>query len=253
VTDGKFLRLQGVDVHIPVYNANSRSLKTALVRAATGAALSSRGGGPVLVKALQDVTFSAEEGDKIGIVGHNGAGKTTLLRVLVGAYIPSAGRVTSNGLITSLININFGFDMEETGRKNIFLRAAYMGENKTQTQEKLDEILRFADLGSFIDLPMRTYSTGMQLRLAFAVATSFTPEILLMDEWMSVGDEDFRVKAQKRLLELVDATKILIIASHSKETLEQHCNRIIWLRHGEVFLDGKPSEILTAYFAPKAT
>lgn len=250
---GATIRLQNVEVHIPVYNSNARSIKTALVRAATGAGISNRLSGPVVVKALEDVSFSATEGDKIGLVGHNGAGKTTLLRVLVGAYKPSSGKAEVSGSITSLINMNFGFDAEETGRKNIFLRAAYMGESRQQTLKKLEDIVDFADLGAFIDLPMRTYSTGMQLRLAFAVATSFEPEILLMDEWMSVGDEDFRIKAQRRLLNLVDSTKILVIASHNRATLEQHCNRIIWLKHGEVFLDGAPSEVLPAYFAPTAT
>ena len=182
------------------------------------------------------------------MIGHNGAGKTTLLRVLSGIYAPTEGEAIINGDCISLINISLGIDPEATGRENIKLRAAMIGFTPKETKERMNEIIDFSGLGDFIDMPFRTYSSGMQLRLAFAVSTSIRPQILVLDEWLSTGDEEFRHRAEQRMRALLDSTDILILASHSKELLRQNCTRIIWLAHGSIKETGKPEELLNKYF-----
>jgi lipopolysaccharide transport system ATP-binding protein len=171
-----------------------------------------------------------------------------MLRVLSGAYHPGIGSVDVKGTVGSLIDISLGINTEATGIENIFIRGAILGLSKKQIQSRLDAIVEFSELGDFINLPVRTYSSGMHLRLAFAVATEISPEILLMDEWLSVGDEDFRHKAEERLLNVVESTSILFLASHSRELLEKLCTRVIWLEHGRVVADGPPSKVLNRYF-----
>ncbi len=209
--------------------------------------------GKVIVRALSDVTLELQDGDRVGLVGHNGAGKSTLLRVLSGVYVPTGGIAIIQGSIGSLIEFSLGINPEASGRENIFLRGALLGLSKTEVKAKFEEIVAFSELGEFIEMPMRTYSSGMQLRLAFAVSTIVRPEILLMDEWLSVGDEGFRAKASERLTTLVDESKILVLASHSRELLSKVTNRVIWLEHGQVKMFGPSTEVLEAYFEPKAS
>lgn len=147
-----------------------------------------------------------------------------------------------------MIDISLGTDPEATGRENIYLRGALLGMTKSEINRSVNEIIEFSELGNFIDMPLRTYSTGMHLRLAFSVSTIVCPEILLMDEWLSVGDEGFKQKAEKRLSELVQATNILVVASHSKQLILNTCNRVIWLEHGQIRMDGDAQEVCTAYF-----
>jgi lipopolysaccharide transport system ATP-binding protein len=243
------IKFTQAEVEIPIFNASSRSLKTRLLQMATGGKLSADQSGHVVVRALQDLNFSLSDGDRVGLVGHNGAGKSTLLRVLSGVYRPTNGSMISQGHVASLIDVSLGIDHEATGRENIFLRGALLGLHKKEIVAKLDEIIDFSDLGDFIDMPVRTYSSGMQLRLAFSVSTVIRPEILLMDEWLSVGDEGFKHKAEARLAELVQATKILVIASHSRDLIMKTCNRAIWLEHGSIKMDGSPEDVCQAYFA----
>ncbi|GAB1581335.1 ABC transporter ATP-binding protein [Phyllobacterium phragmitis] len=193
------------------------------------------------------MTFT--DGDRIGLIGHNGSGKTTLLRVLSGIYAPTHGRAVINGNCVSLININLGIDPDATGRENIRLRSAMMGMHPKEIAENFEQIAEFSGLGEFLDVPFRTYSSGMQLRLAFATSTAVRPEILIMDEWLSTGDEDFKERANRRMRDLVDTTKILVLASHSRKLLEENCNRVIWLEHGRLKMDGAPSDVLPAYFS----
>jgi lipopolysaccharide transport system ATP-binding protein len=242
------IRLQDVTVEFPVYNAPSRSLKNKVLSAVTGGAIDRRHDGHVIVRGLDAVNLLIGPGERVGLVGHNGAGKTTLLRVLSGIYTPTAGVADIEGETVSLINIALGIDPEMTGRENIRLRAALMGLTRAETTARFDEIAEFTGLGGYLDMPFRTYSTGMQLRLAFAVSTSIRPQVLIMDEWLSTGDEDFRVRAQARLKELVDSTEILVLASHSRALLQQNCTRVIWMEHGKVRMDGGPGEVLGAYF-----
>lgn len=239
-----------VCVDFPIYNASARSLKKRLFQVATGGQIGADSNGRVVVRALENLSFSLKDGDRVALLGHNGAGKSTLLRLLSGVYEPSSGHATIQGEIGSLIDIGFGIDAESSGRENIYLRGALLGLSRSQITKKLDEIIEFSELGDFIDMPTRTYSAGMHLRLAFSVSTVIRPEILLMDEWLSVGDEGFKARAEKRLNELVASTQILVIATHSRALVAHTCNRAIWLEHGKVKMDGSPEEVTAAYFGP---
>jgi len=237
-----------VCVDFPIYNASGRSLKKRLMQVATGGQLGADDQGRVVVRALEHLTFSLRDGDRVGLLGHNGAGKSTLLRLLTGVYAPSSGTAAIVGEIGSLIDISLGIDPEASGRENIYLRGGLLGMTKPEITRQLESIIDFSELGDFVDMPLRTYSTGMHLRLAFAVSTIVRPEILLMDEWLSVGDEGFKHKAEQRMAELVQTTNILVLATHSRDLLMETCNRAIWLEHGKVKMDADPATVTQAYF-----
>jgi lipopolysaccharide transport system ATP-binding protein len=242
------IELKNICVDFPIYNANGRSLKKRLIQVATGGQLNADQKGRVVVRALEGLTFTLNDGDRVGLLGHNGAGKSTLLRLLSGVYEPTLGSAKILGEIGSLIDISLGIDPEATGRENIFIRGGLLGMKKSEINKQIYDIVKFSELGDFVDMPLRTYSTGMHLRLAFAVSTIFRPEILLMDEWLSVGDEGFRHKAESRLSEMVQATNILVLATHSRDLVMNTCNRAIWLEHGRVRMDGTAKEVCAAYF-----
>ena len=239
---------ENVSVDIPIYNARSRSLKERLIAAATGGHIGADSQGHVVVRALEGLNFATRDGDRVGLVGHNGAGKSTLLRLLSGVYVPSSGTARIVGHIGSLIDISLGIDSEASGRENIYLRGALLGVPKAEMNQRIDEIIDFSELGAFIDMPLRTYSSGMHLRLAFSVSTMVRPEILLMDEWLAVGDQGFTQKAESRLTEMVQSTHILVLASHSRALVEKVCNRVLWLEHGKIRMDGAPADLLPRYF-----
>ena len=236
-----------VNIDFPIYNAKNRSLKNTVMQAATGGKVSFGAEGTV-IRSLEDVSFEIHEGERVGLIGHNGAGKSTLLRVLSNVYAPTAGRAEIVGEIGSLVDIGLGIDGEATGRENIFIRGALLGLKRKEIEERFDEIVEFSELGEFINMPVRTYSSGMHLRLAFAVATIIRPEILLMDEWLSVGDAAFNEKAEKRLNDLVRSSRILVIASHSRDLIEKTCNRAMWFEHGRLKMDDSPSKVCSAYW-----
>lgn len=242
------ISFENVNVEFPIFNANGRSLTSRLLEVATGGRLDKDPNGRVLVRALQGINFEIVEGERVGLLGHNGAGKSTMLRVLSRVYTPQSGTANIDGRITSLIDISLGINPEASGRENVFVRGTLLGLSKSEITEKFEEIVEFSELGDFIEMPVRTYSSGMHLRLAFAVSTVLKPEILLMDEWLSVGDESFKNKAEERLTNLVDSAKILVIASHSRELIEKTCTRAIWLEHGQVKMDGPAKEVVAAYF-----
>lgn len=242
------MTLNSVTVDFPIYNAKSRSLKNHVLSLATGGTIGSNSEGHVIIRGLDSINLHLTEGERIGLIGHNGSGKTTLLRVMSGVYQPSGGSISVNGKCTSLINISLGIDAEATGRENIGIRGALLGFSKREMQEKQAAIEAFSELGSFLDMPVRTYSTGMQLRLAFSISTVIQPEILIMDEWLATGDESFQNKANQRLHELVNQTKILIIASHSKALLLKNCTRLVWLEHGKIKMDADAKTVAEAYF-----
>jgi lipopolysaccharide transport system ATP-binding protein len=224
--------LNNVCVDFPIYNTIGRSLKIHLMQAATGGLMGSNEKGHVVVRALQNICLDLKEGDRLGVIGHNGAGKSTLLRVISSVYEPTGGSIVVKGKVTSLIDLSLGMDSEATGVENIFLRGALLGFNRRWLSAKVEEIVDFAGLGNFIEMPLRTYSTGMQMRLAFSIATLQQPEILLMDEWLTVGDADFQEKAQQRLDKIIKKTSILVIATHSPELVQRLCNRMIKLERG---------------------
>lgn len=202
------------------------------MQAATGGRMGSDEQGCIVVRALQNICLDLKEGDRLGVIGHNGAGKSTLLRVISGVYDPTGGSVEVTGKVTSLIDLSLGMDGEATGIENIFLRGALLGFKRRWLSTKIKEIVDFSGLGDFIEMPLRTYSTGMQMRLAFSIATLEQPEILVMDEWLSVGDADFQEKSQQRLNQIIKKTNILVIATHSVELVQRLCNRMIKLERG---------------------
>lgn len=240
--------LRNVVVDFPVFNASSLSLKNRVLHTVSGGRISRDGQGVVQVRSLNGISLEIASGERIGLVGHNGAGKTTLLRVIAGIYHPTSGLADIKGSCTSLIDIHLGIDPEATGRENIALRATIMGLGRQKILSLMDEVAEFSGLGEFIDMPFRTYSSGMQMRLAFAVSTAVRPQILIMDEWLSTGDAAFATRASQRMQDVVSSTEILVLASHSKELLLQNCDRLVWLDQGEVVMDGPAVEVAGMYF-----
>lgn len=234
-----YIRATNLVVDFPIYDASQRSLRKAFISAATGGAIKHEGQHRVIIRPLDRISVDFREGDRVGLVGHNGAGKTTLLRVLNGVYEPVGGSLDIQGRIASLLDITNGFDPDSTGYENIVLRGLMMGVKPNELRPKMAEIAEFSGLGEYLGLPLRTYSSGMIVRLAFAVSTSVNADILLMDEWLSVGDAEFNEKASQRLHELINKTAIIIIASHDIAMLERVCNRIIRLEHGKIIEDGQ--------------
>jgi len=242
------IELEDISVHFALFEPGARSLRKKVINVATGGKLARDVSGHTVVQALNNLTLTIREGERVGLIGANGAGKTTLLGVLARVYAPNYGRVDIKGSVGSLINITLGTDAESTGRENVLLRAALLGIPRKEILGRMDEIIEFSGLGEFIDLPVRTYSSGMNLRLAFSVATMVRPEILLMDEWLSVGDKDFSAKAQQRLTEMLDASRIMVVATHSRDLIMTHCSRVVWLEHGRIKMDGSPAEVAGHYF-----
>ena len=222
-------------VDFPVYGSTSTcSFKKTVLNAATGGVLAKDASERTVVRALDHLNFKLTEGDRVGLKGHNGSGKSTLLRVLAGVYEPTSGKLTAKGKINSMLSITLGLDTDSTGLENIYLRGQVMGLKKEEIDKLTDEIADFSGIGDYINLPMRTYSSGMSMRLAFAISTSINADIILMDEWLSVGDSDFVAKARSRMDSLVRDANIVVMASHNHNLIEQQCNKIITLEHGKI-------------------
>lgn len=241
------IHLDAVTVDLPVYNARLRSLKNDLLHRGTGGRIGLDLSNRVCVRALEGVSLLLEQGERVGIVGLNGAGKTTLLRVLAGVYEPTFGQVRRQGRVTSLLKVGLNIDSSATGYENIMLRGALLGVTAERMRERMDEITVFAEIGEFLNMPVHTYSSGMIMRLAFAVCTSIDPEILLMDELLDVGDAAFVEKAERRLEELIGRTDILVLASHDYRLLERTCTTGILLDAGRVRVYGPIGEVLEEY------
>jgi len=228
------VRARGIVVEFPIYNSTHRSLKKMLISASTGGRIAHDSRHGVTVRGIDGITFEIRPGDRVGLVGHNGSGKTTLLRVLAGAYEPILGDIEIWGRVASLLDISMGMDPEATGYENIYIRGLMMGLTSSEIRARTDEIAEFTELGEYLNMPIRTYSTGMHVRLAFAVSTSVSADIVLMDEWLSVGDPEFQQKASDRLASLVERTPILVLASHSMELIKRVCTRVFRLDHGRI-------------------
>jgi ABC-type polysaccharide/polyol phosphate transport system ATPase subunit len=242
-----FLRLRNLSVEFPIYQGSSRSLKKLLVATTTQGNLARDATHRVNVRALNDINLDIEDGDRIGLIGANGAGKTTLLWILAGIYLPTRGQVYSSGKISALLDVSLGLNPDATGLKNIILRGMYMNIHPREMRTRVDDIAEFTELGAYLDMPARTYSAGMMVRLGFAVSTCILPEILLMDEWLSAGDARFLEKAQKRMEQFVGSSNILVLASHSVDLLRNWCNRGILLQHGRVAAQGDINDVVAAY------
>lgn len=203
---------------------------------------------PVLeIEALKDIDLTVEDGDRLGIIGHNGAGKSTLLRLLAGIYPVTAGRRTVTGRISSLFDLALGFEPEANGWDNMLFRGYFQGETPTSIRGKLRAIAEFSELGEFLDTPVRHYSAGMLVRLAFSIATAIEPEILLIDEVLAAGDMAFQIKATQRMNELFDRAQAIVIVSHDLAAVERLCNRAIWLDHGQIRRSGPTAEVIAEY------
>jgi ABC-type polysaccharide/polyol phosphate transport system ATPase subunit len=241
------LRLRNLSVEFPMYQGSYRSLKKLLLAASLQGNLARDAADRINVRALNDVTLNIEDGDRIGLIGYNGAGKTTLLRVLAGIYYPTRGQIHVQGRISSLLDVTVGLNPDATGRENIILRGMYMDIHPREMRSRVDEIADFTELGPYLDMPTRTYSAGMMIRLGFAVSTCIPPEILLMDEWLSAGDAHFLDKAQRRMETFVGSSSILVLASHSADLLRKWCNRGILLQHGRIVAHGDINDVIAAY------
>lgn len=243
-----FIDINNLNVDFPVYSNTSRSIKKQLFKSNIFKRVTEIDSSHVAVNALQNLNIRFNSGDRIGIVGKNGAGKSTFLRVLNGIYQPSSGDLSVSGNLNALIDIGLGLDSEATGRENIVLQGLLLRMPYAEILSKVDEIVAFSELGEFVDLPISSYSSGMLLRLAFSIYTATAPDILVMDEWLSVGDLVFQKKAEKRLLDMVETSKIVIMASHSEELIRAISNRVIWFDNGQIIRDGTPDTICKEYF-----
>lgn len=227
-----YIDCQHLTIQFPIYNAQQRSLKRSLLSVAGGRL--GQVGRTMNVNALNDISFRLDEGDRLALLGHNGSGKTTLLRALAGVYSPSAGQITTCGRISSLLDATLGMEPELTGIENIKLRSLLMGIPKQQLPSLIEDVIAFSELEEFIYLPVRTYSSGMVLRLAFAICTAQPPEILLMDEWISVGDALFKDKVEHRLQQFIQQAAILVIATHDAQLAARIANRHLHLVKGRI-------------------
>jgi lipopolysaccharide transport system ATP-binding protein len=226
------LQFDNVTVQYPVYNTRGLSIRNQLVRISTGGSIEKEAGQVQIVTALRHVSFDLREGDSVGLIGHNGAGKTTLLRTMAGVYYPVSGKISRKGQISTLFELGAGMDPDLTGYENIVRMAVMMGISPGRAKANIPEIEEFTQLGNFLQLPVRTYSSGMATRLMFAVATSVRPDILLVDEIFQTGDAEFQDKAQKRMHDFIKSAGIFVFASHNIKLLKKHCNRFLKLEHG---------------------
>ena len=234
-----YIQAKKLCIEFPIYENSHRSLKNTVMHLSTGGRIGVNASRHPVVRALNDIDFEFREGDRVGLVGHNGSGKTTLLRALSGVYAPVRGSLKMSGRVASLLDVSMGMDPDATGFENIYLRGIMDGLLPATIRAKTDEIADFTGLGDYLNLPVRTYSSGMLLRLAFAISTSVEADILVMDEWLSVGDAEFSEKAQVRLDALVSKASILVLASHNPKLIGKVCNRKIHLEHGVILSDEK--------------
>jgi ABC-2 type transport system ATP-binding protein len=238
--------LNNVSVDIPIYDVGRASLKKALIGRTIGGRFS-EAGSHVIVRALKEVNFEAHDGDRIALVGANGSGKSSLLRVISKVYPPTTGSVSVVGSIAPMFDATLGMSGDATGLENIQIAGTIWGMTRSQVKNSIDDITDFTELGDFLNVPVRTYSTGMTLRLAFAIATAREPEILLIDEIIGVGDARFVEKAYQRLLKLVERSRILIVAAHGDQMLRRLCAKAVWLSHGTLMEYGEIESVLAAY------
>jgi len=197
--------------------------------------------------ALKNVSFEINKGEVLGIIGHNGAGKSTLLKVVSGILKPTEGSVQLDGIVVPMLELGSGFDFDLTGRENILLNGAVLGYSERFLKDKYDEIYEFSELGQFIDVPIRNYSSGMLMRLAFSIATVVNPDILIVDEILSVGDAQFQEKSKKRMLELMSSGTTVLFVSHSIDQIREICDRVLWLDQGQVKTIGNAQDVCAAY------
>lgn len=241
------IRLKDVSVSFPIYGAAGRSLKNRIVALGTGGHVGHDPKDRLIIQALDGISFDIEHGDRVALLGHNGAGKSTLLKLLAGVYEPQAGHLEIDGTIAPVFDLSLGLDLESTGYENIYLRGLYLGLTPDEIRDRTDDISEFTGLGEFLSMPLRTYSAGMQARLAFAVSTSIDPDILLLDENIGAGDADFAQKAGQRVQDLIGRSGILVFASHSLELTRRFCNKAAFLNKGQLQMIGPIEDVIENY------
>ncbi len=241
------INLQHVHLDLPVFDVSAMSLKKRVMRMGRRNRIAEDNTGVVVVRAIDDLSFTLSSGDRLGLVGHNGAGKSTLLRILAGIYEPTSGFVSVQGKAVPLLDIALGMDDHSTGRQNIRLRSLLLGMSNAEIKSKTEEIAEFTELGDYLDLPLRTYSSGMRVRLAFAISTAVDADILLLDEVLGVGDANFQEKANKRLEQLHSRAEIVVLAIHSSETIRKTCTKALWMERGRMHMFGKVDKVMDAY------
>ena len=240
------ISLEQVSVHIPVYNARGRSLKASLLHATTGGRIANDHGS-LTVQALNDISLFIKEGDRVGLIGPNGAGKTTLLKVMAGIYEPIEGKVSISGKVTTLLNANIGVSVEMSGWDNIETRGILLGLDAEKIELLKRDVAENSGLGEFLDMPVRTYSAGMRLRLAFCVSTAIYSEILLLDEGIMAGDAEFLQLARERFDKMLEDANIFVLASHAKHVMRRFCNKGIFMKRGKVICFDDIDIALAAY------
>ena len=239
------IRLTDVSLLYPIYTPQTRGFKSALFTSLGGSI--SRHNATVVVEALRDFNLELHDGDRLGIIGHNGAGKSTLLRVLSGIYEPQFGTVEIEGNVSSLVDITLGMEPEASGWDNILFRGAFLGLSYAEARKLAPSVAEFSELGDYLNMPVRTYSSGMFMRLAFAITTSVQPEIIVMDEMIGAGDARFLDKAIARITSMLEKTKIVVVATHSNSTMRGFCNKALWLEKGEIKEFGSLDRVLGDY------
>lgn len=239
------IALKDACISFPIYNSTTRSIRHALFEKLGGNVVEHRK--TVMVDALRNINLEIKNGERVGLVGHNGAGKTTMLRLLARVYPPTAGEANITGKVSALTDLSLGMDKEATGYDNIIYRCIFMGMTMEEAKAAQPRIAEYSELDQFLDLPVRTYSTGMFLRLAFSISTNMAPDILVLDELIGAGDASFREKAADRIKQLLKDSRILVLSSHSIGIIKKNCERVIWLEKGEVKDDGPVQQVLLDY------
>ncbi|MBV9812353.1 MAG: ABC transporter ATP-binding protein [Acetobacteraceae bacterium] len=247
------LRVADLSVDFPLYHGTARSLKRRVFSTVSGGRMGEDARKRVVVQALRDLTFSLSSGDRLGLIGHNGAGKTTLLRTLAGIYEPVRGQVQIDGTVNALLDQSLGMNADLTGRENIAVRGLYSGMSPQEIEQLELDVEGFAAIGEFMNLPIRIFSSGMMVRLGFALATAIRPQVLLMDEWFLAGDAGFMEKARVRLEDMVRGAEILVLSSHNHVVIQEWCTRVIWMDQGRIVEDGPPEIVLEHYLGRPAT
>lgn len=235
--------LENVGLQFKLYHNKSSSIKELFANVFSGEKHSAED----KFLALNDINLRIEHGERLGIIGHNGAGKSSLLKVLCKIYTPTSGRINIKGKIAPLLEIGAGFNPELSGRENIYLNGTILGYSIKSIKEIEADIIEFSELAQFIDMPVKYYSTGMYMKLAFSIATAVQPDILILDELFAGGDADFILKAQERMKSMIEDSNIMVFVSHQMELLLELCNRVIWVDHGRIIADGKPDVIINKY------
>ena len=243
------LGLDRVSVSFPIYHGGSRSLKKAILSRSSAGRIARDANDRIMIDALRDVSLSLASGDRLALIGANGAGKTTLLRVMAGIYEPVSGAVQIHGRVSPMFDLGLGIDADLSGYDNIRIRGLLLGLSSQEIEQLLPGIAEFTELGDYLDMPVRTYSSGMTLRLTFAVATCFEPEILLMDEWIVAGDAHFMAKAHARIDSFLQKASVLVLASHNLDICRTWCNKGLWMERGQVRALGPVSDVIAAYQA----